>query len=169
MAESRLDRCRRSILIPSMCAAEAKSIHDLGLLEIERLLESDGVNPHHAKSLWRALYRDDNLSESNYRILPPLRRWLDRSIGYSQDHPWTLDTPECVDEIHSHDGLTRKFLLRLADGQVIETVLMGYEGRHTVCVSSQAGCARRPLRTKSPCDRRPRPSSSTARSALSPP
>jgi 23S rRNA (adenine2503-C2)-methyltransferase len=37
--------------------------------------------------------------------------------------------------------LTRKFLLRLDDGQVIETVLMGYDGRHTVCVSTQAGCA----------------------------
>jgi 23S rRNA (adenine2503-C2)-methyltransferase len=29
----------------------------------------------------------------------------------------------------------------LRDGQTIETVLMGYEGRHTVCVSTQAGCA----------------------------
>jgi 23S rRNA (adenine2503-C2)-methyltransferase len=32
-------------------------------------------------------------------------------------------------------------LLRLGDGQVIETVLMGYDGRQTVCVSTQAGCA----------------------------
>ena len=38
-------------------------------------------------------------------------------------------------------GHTRKFLLRLADGQTVETVLMGYPGRHTVCVSTQAGCA----------------------------
>ena len=46
-----------------------------------------------------------------------------------------------ADEIPSRDGLTRKFLLRLRDGQTIETVLMGYDGRHTVCVSTQAGCA----------------------------
>ena len=37
--------------------------------------------------------------------------------------------------------MTRKFLLRLADGQTIETVLMGYPGRFTACVSTQAGCA----------------------------
>ncbi|MEI9895055.1 MAG: radical SAM protein [Chthoniobacter sp.] len=41
----------------------------------------------------------------------------------------------------SSDGLTRKFLLKLEDGQTIETVLMGYTGRHTACVSTQAGCA----------------------------
>jgi 23S rRNA (adenine2503-C2)-methyltransferase len=37
--------------------------------------------------------------------------------------------------------LTRKFLFRLADGQSIETVVMGFKGRHTACVSTQAGCA----------------------------
>jgi 23S rRNA (adenine2503-C2)-methyltransferase len=43
--------------------------------------------------------------------------------------------------IDSSDGLTRKFLLGLADGQTIETVLMRYPGRATVCISTQVGCA----------------------------
>ena len=38
-------------------------------------------------------------------------------------------------------GTTRKWLWRLADGARIETVLMHYPGRSTVCISSQAGCA----------------------------
>lgn len=41
----------------------------------------------------------------------------------------------------SDDGDTVKFLWRLADGAQIETVLMLYPDRATVCVSSQAGCA----------------------------
>jgi len=41
----------------------------------------------------------------------------------------------------SADGLTTKALLQLTDGETIETVLMHYEGRRTVCVSSQVGCA----------------------------
>jgi 23S rRNA (adenine2503-C2)-methyltransferase len=45
------------------------------------------------------------------------------------------------EDIASSDGLTRKFLLQLADGQIIETVLMTYHGRFTACVSTQAGCA----------------------------
>lgn len=40
----------------------------------------------------------------------------------------------------SADG-TVKFAFRLPDGAVIESVLIPEEGRHTLCVSSQAGCA----------------------------
>jgi 23S rRNA (adenine2503-C2)-methyltransferase len=43
--------------------------------------------------------------------------------------------------IDSGDGLTRKFLLCLQDGQTIETVLMRYPGRATVCISTPVGCA----------------------------
>ena len=41
----------------------------------------------------------------------------------------------------SADGHTEKVLLQLADGQAVETVFMDYDGRRTVCVSSQVGCA----------------------------
>lgn len=37
-------------------------------------------------------------------------------------------------------GQTRKTLWRLHDGSLVESVLMGYRDRVTVCVSSQAGC-----------------------------
>jgi 23S rRNA (adenine2503-C2)-methyltransferase len=50
-------------------------------------------------------------------------------------------------ELHSKDDRTRKILLELADGKLVESVLMLYpplgesSARATVCVSSQAGCA----------------------------
>ncbi len=62
-------------------------------------------------------------------------------------HPFS--TLECVREVESADGRTTKFLFRLADGQLIESVLMRQQGPHesaprnTVCVSSQAGCKMR--------------------------
>ncbi len=37
--------------------------------------------------------------------------------------------------------MTRKYLLKLQDRQTIETVVMGYPGRFTACLSTQAGCA----------------------------
>jgi 23S rRNA (adenine2503-C2)-methyltransferase len=49
--------------------------------------------------------------------------------------------PDTAAETHSADGFTRKYLLALADGRRIETVLMRYTGRVTACISSQAGCA----------------------------
>ena len=46
-----------------------------------------------------------------------------------------------LDTQTSEDGSTSKALLPLGDGELIETVLIRSEPRHTVCVSSQAGCA----------------------------
>jgi 23S rRNA (adenine2503-C2)-methyltransferase len=46
-----------------------------------------------------------------------------------------------VRELVCDDGDTRKALWRLHDGALVESVLMGYSDRVTVCVSSQAGCA----------------------------
>lgn len=116
-----------------------RSLHDLGFSEFADLLAAEGVIPHHAKVLWRALHRDGVLDLAGQEFLPPLKRWVAASVGPGK--AFSLDAPAVVDEIRSTDGLTRKFLLRLNDGQVIETVLMGYDGRQTVCVSTQAGCA----------------------------
>ncbi|SPF42665.1 putative dual-specificity RNA methyltransferase RlmN [Candidatus Desulfosporosinus infrequens] len=56
-----------------------------------------------------------------------------------------FDVLEKVREQRSQDG-TRKYLFRLFDGEMIECVLMDYartssRDRHTVCVSTQVGCA----------------------------
>jgi 23S rRNA (adenine2503-C2)-methyltransferase len=44
-------------------------------------------------------------------------------------------------ELHADSGATRKWLFRAPDGASIETVVMGYPRRTTICISSQAGCA----------------------------
>lgn len=48
---------------------------------------------------------------------------------------------DVVNDVSSDLGATRKWVFRLEGGATIETVLMAYEDRVTVCVSSQAGCA----------------------------
>jgi 23S rRNA (adenine2503-C2)-methyltransferase len=49
--------------------------------------------------------------------------------------------PELVAHSVADDGHTHKLLLRFPDGEAIETVLMLYPKRATVCISTQAGCA----------------------------
>lgn len=118
------------------------SLHDLDLPALRAVLAGDGVNPRHAEALWRALQREGgSLAElrGNASFSPPLLRWVRERIGPGRS--WHLDSPEPVAETESRDGLARKFLLRLGDGRSVETVLMAYEGRHTVCLSTQAGCA----------------------------
>jgi 23S rRNA (adenine2503-C2)-methyltransferase len=50
----------------------------------------------------------------------------------------TLLTP--VQTITADDGMTVKSVLRLHDGALVESVLMRYPDRVTMCISSQAGC-----------------------------
>ena len=117
------------------------SLFDLTFQHLERTFAEAGLHGSHARTLWRALYRRLATSfngEEAGDFLPPLRRWLAANF---QPGTYTLDVPAEADEIPSTDCLTRKFLLRLADGQTVETVLMAYPGRFTACLSTQAGCA----------------------------
>ena len=50
----------------------------------------------------------------------------------------TLMTP--VRQVTADDGETHKTLWRLHDGTLLESVLMRYPNRATLCISSQAGC-----------------------------
>lgn len=51
-----------------------------------------------------------------------------------------IRAPEIVIDQKSSDG-THKWLLRLEDGNVIETVFIPEDERGTLCISSQVGCA----------------------------
>ncbi|HEY5892502.1 MAG TPA: 23S rRNA (adenine(2503)-C(2))-methyltransferase RlmN [Chthoniobacterales bacterium] len=103
------------------------TLHDHTFSSLER--EMSGLSPVHVRTLWRALHREAKIDFQN-----PLRQWLNgREVQ--------MELPTVAREIVSNDSLTRKLLVQLGDGQMIETVLMGYPGRKTICVSTQAGCA----------------------------
>lgn len=84
------------------------------------------------------------------RVFPWIHVKLARSFENMSDVPQkvreilsekcTLDRGECVVLKKSIDG-TQKALLKFADGNCVETVLIPDEDRNTVCVSSQVGCA----------------------------
>jgi 23S rRNA (adenine2503-C2)-methyltransferase len=117
-----------------------RSLHDLSFAEMEQELTATGVSAQHTKALWRTLHHDGALDLTSIsKFPPPLQRWIDTSVG--EGKAFFLDAPAVVDTSHSSDGLTSKFVLRLNDGHTIETVLLGYDGRHTACVSTQVGCA----------------------------
>jgi 23S rRNA (adenine2503-C2)-methyltransferase len=82
--------------------------------------------------LWQGLYRDIEDPAELSTLPKALRHQLAEQL------PAALDL---VTRQTSDDGATDKFLWRLHDGRTIETVLMRYPDRATVCISSQAGCA----------------------------
>ena len=116
------------------------ALHDLTFSSLQRELAASGVAQVHARALWRALYRQlATHFDENADLLPPLRRWVGEVTAVGGRFP--LEQPEVLADLKSSDGQTRKFLLKLRDGQTVETVIMGYPGRSTACVSTQAGCA----------------------------
>lgn len=123
---------------PSM----SRSLHDLTFDELRAVLVADGLRPMHSAALWNALHHRATDAEALARVefSPPLLRWLGAQVG-SGDDRWQLDVPVIASHVSSGDNLTQKFLLRLQDSQEIETVIMGYPGRFTACLSTQAGCA----------------------------
>ena len=128
------------VMLDELTAPAPRSLLDLTFAELALELVGAGLSAVHACSLWRALHRDlKNDLAAKADFSPPLRRWLAEHVG--DGSRFFIDAPAGTADIASNDGLTRKFLLRLADGQTIETVLMGFKGRHTACLSTQAGCA----------------------------
>jgi 23S rRNA (adenine2503-C2)-methyltransferase len=87
---------------------------------------------YRADQVWRALYDHGTRPEEVTSLPKPVRRRLAGAL------PPAL---KMVTEATSEDGQTSKWLWATPDGAAVETVLMLYPDRATVCVSSQAGCA----------------------------
>jgi 23S rRNA (adenine2503-C2)-methyltransferase len=110
------------------------NLYNLTRPQLAELIASWGGRPVHAARLWRYVYREGVVEVDAMAELPA--RLKDRLSAEAAITPLAT-----VCETDSDDGLTRKYLLGLSDGQQIETVLMRFCGRVTACLSSQAGCA----------------------------
>ncbi len=109
------------------------TVYDLTLEQLTDRLVAWGEPAFRAKQLWRQLWKRAATYEQMSDIAPRLRERLAESLP---------QMVKVLDERTSDRGATRKAVLELGEkGHVIETVLMGYRDRVTVCVSSQSGCA----------------------------
>ncbi len=104
--------------------------YDLDRQGLAELL--DGEPGFRAAQVWEGLYRRGERPAEMTTLPLALRDRLEEELGAQLDeaHRRTAD-----------DGATIKWLFSLAGGAQIETVLMAYRDRVTVCVSTQAGCA----------------------------
>ena len=64
---------------------------------------------------------------------------LSKTLRERLDEDFDFSYPEVLLAQKSKDG-TRKFLLKLQDGETVEMVLMKYGDRLTLCLSTQVGC-----------------------------
>jgi 23S rRNA (adenine2503-C2)-methyltransferase len=104
-------------------------------------VEAHGEPSYRARQIADAVWNDGGVTDAAaIRVLPaPLRDMLARDFA--------LDTVVDTEIRLADGGTTEKALHRLHDGALIESVLMHYPARgrsrerHTLCISSQAGCA----------------------------
>lgn len=111
-----------------------RSLYDLDLPTLRSCLESWGEPAYRARQLWEWLYvrlATDFASMTN----------LPQSLRERLAAEAAINAPEAVETTQTTDGETRKDLLRLADGETVEAVLMRYERRRTACISTQVGCS----------------------------
>jgi len=101
---------------------------------LEKKLRAWGEPDYRARQIWQAVYQQQVVSLQAATSLPDkLRQRLTTEFS--------LGNLTQVIELRSTDSNTVKVLFKLPDGKQIETVLMNYRKRRTVCVSTQAGCA----------------------------
>ena len=112
---------------------EKKDIKSMTLEELTGELSALGEKAFRAKQLYQWMHQKlaAELSEMT-NLSKGLRERLEK------EYIWTALEPVDV-KVSSADG-TRKYLFRLGDGNVIESVLMRYKHGNSVCVSSQVGC-----------------------------
>lgn len=112
---------------------------DYGDLRYENLAEwlrEQGEKEFHAKQILSWIYEKGVLSwDEMTNLSKELREKLAKSFR--------LPVLELVKITESTDLETFKFLWRLKDGNLVESVLICSDSRRTVCVSSQVGCPAR--------------------------
>ena len=104
-------------------------LQDLSPEEIAAIVEEAGERPFRASQVYTGLMQGKKLSE--LPVPASLRAFL---LQRFEDEPVRI-----VRTLASSDG-TRKFLFALADGNIVEGVLMKYKYGNTQCVSTQVGC-----------------------------
>lgn len=109
-------------------------VYDLSLEQLAELLQAWGEPKFRAAQIWNGLYQQLWASWEEFTNLPlALRQKLQANLRIQSL------TPDRV--LRSSDGETVKTLFKLEDQLAIEAVLMHYDERRTLCISTQAGCA----------------------------
>ena len=108
------------------------AIKSMTIDELKKLMTTLGDKPFRAKQIYSWLH--EHLVTS-YDEMTNLSKSLREKL---KEYPVTA--LKMVDVQTSRIDGTQKYLFRLSDGNVIESVLMRYKHGNSVCISSQVGC-----------------------------
>ena len=108
-------------------------IRSMTLEELQAVMEKIGEKPFKAKQIYQWLHEK---CAAEYEEMTNISRRLRERLAEA----YPLSGPRAVEVQTSRIDGTQKYLFRLADGNVVESVLMRYHHGNSVCISSQVGC-----------------------------
>jgi 23S rRNA (adenine2503-C2)-methyltransferase len=111
---------------------EKRDLVGCGRAEIASEMVETGAEPFRTRQLWHWIY---HRGVTDFTAMTNLAKGFREQLA----ERYVLGRPRVAAATRSRDG-TRKWLLRFADGQEVETVHIPEEDRGTLCVSSQVGC-----------------------------
>ena len=111
---------------------EKEDIRSFSYDKLKECMTSLGEKPFRADQIfdWLHVKKVNDFSEMSN---------LSQKLRERLSEEYAVYTVQAVSTLVSEDG-TRKYIHRLHDGNVIETVLLKYEHGNSVCISSQVGC-----------------------------
>lgn len=110
-----------------------KNLRDYTVSEIEEITESLGEPKFRAKQIFKWIYGGAERIDDMTNISKTVRARLNEE--------YTIEGLKIEQKFVSRIDETRRYLLKLGDGNFIESVLMKYHHGYTICVSTQVGCA----------------------------
>ena len=110
-----------------------QNLLDFDVQQLTTWFAEHGEKPFRAKQVLRWIYK---AGESDFDAMSDLAVSLREKLKQIA----CVEAPKVMREELSDDG-TRKWLLDMGTGNAVETVFIPEEGRGTLCVSTQAGCA----------------------------
>lgn len=113
-----------------------QNFHALSLEEFMKWCQDHGEKPFRAKQVWEWVYK---------KLISDWDAMTNISVSFrkSLQENFTLQSLQLQKTQVSKDGQTVKFLWKLSDEKLVESVLIFAPSRQTVCVSSQVGCPAR--------------------------
>jgi 23S rRNA (adenine2503-C2)-methyltransferase len=111
-----------------------KLIFDLSYEELALILRNWNEPEYRCSQIWEGLYKQLWSNPGQFSQIP-------LTLSNRIDEEFTFEAVKVLDQSGAKDKTTTKVVFGLLDGRAIETVLMEYEHRQTICISTQVGCA----------------------------
>ncbi len=109
------------------------SFYDLNYADLETVINQHNLNPSAASVLFNWHYKKKENRQCLENISKPALAFFEQQFDYS--------LPEIDTVQESTKDRTVKFLFKLKDQHKVETVLIPFNNKYSICLSSQVGCA----------------------------